>query len=184
MIKWSKGSGKMEDIPSLNTNTLTNKYCQKMHNTVDDNIICKSCYSYYMLQTFRKNCADSWQANSELLSKKRTDLELPYVNAATGAARFHSHGEIINKEHVRNFFKIARKQPDYIFTLWTKKHSIVNSVINEQGKPNNLLLVYSNEFINSKVSLPKNFDKVFNVVTDENNKNINCHGKCRDCMLC
>ena len=54
--RWSNGSGKLEGIPSLNTNTLTNEYCKKMSSSGNDNIICTHCYSVSMLKTFMKYC--------------------------------------------------------------------------------------------------------------------------------
>jgi len=186
MIKWSKGSGKLEDIPSLNTNTLTNKYCKAMHESEQEDIICKECYSYYMLKTFRKNCAEAWQRNSDLLREERTNLELPYVNAALGAARFHSHGELINLQHARHFIRIAQRQPDIIFSLWTKKPVLILLAIMSmrlEKKPKNLILIYSNPKIDTTAELPSGFDKVFNVVTEDSDE-VNCTGKCKDCMLC
>ena len=46
----TKGIGKMQDIRSINTNTLTNEFCIKMHNTKNKLIICGHCYSYEQLE--------------------------------------------------------------------------------------------------------------------------------------
>ena len=62
--RWSVGSGKMEDITSLNTNTLTNDFCNKMKYT---ETICKQCYSHSMLNTYRKNCVPKFEKNSIFL---------------------------------------------------------------------------------------------------------------------
>ena len=66
---WSTGSGKMLGIPSLNTDTTSNKFCQGMYNSKQD-IICNECYSMNMLTTFRKNCKPKFLNNSKYLSTK------------------------------------------------------------------------------------------------------------------
>jgi hypothetical protein len=52
--------------------------------------------------------------------------------------------------------------------------------------PDNLKLIYSNPKIDSKdIKPPKHFVKVFTAYSkDTKIKNINCRGKCVDCMLC
>ena len=60
LLKISKGSGKLEDIQSLNTNTLTNPFCIKQNK--NKNSICNKCYSINMLKTMRKNCVPSRSA--------------------------------------------------------------------------------------------------------------------------
>ena len=64
----TNGSGKLDSIKSINTNTVTNDFCIKMNKAKDTNIICTKCYSHAMLKTFRKNCLPWFQRNSDLLS--------------------------------------------------------------------------------------------------------------------
>jgi len=52
-IHISKGSGKLELINSISTNTLTNDYCSKQ--AKNKKSICSLCYSQKSLKTFRKN---------------------------------------------------------------------------------------------------------------------------------
>ena len=179
--RWSKGSGKMEHIPSLNTNTLTNKFCQSQKDK--ENTICQSCYSFSMLSTFRKNCVPKFEDNSKFLSSRiLKPKELPIVNSY--AARFHSHGELINSTHFKNLISICNNQPNTTFSLWTKKIHLVQNVLRWVDKPKNLILIYSNEHIDKIVDVvPTFFDKVFNNVVKQN-KDINCLGKCIDCMMC
>ena len=96
---WSKGSGKMEGIPSLNDDTVSNPFCQKMSKT---DSICGSCYSMNMLKTFRKKCRPKFEFVGNYLSEKvRKPHELPICPANHG--RFHSHGELRNETHFINF---------------------------------------------------------------------------------
>ena len=180
-LAWSVMSGKMVGIPALNTDTTSNKFC--MSQAKDTNSICSSCYSWNMLQTFRKNAVPRFRKNSEIISKSLLDdNELPRPNGNT--ARFNGHGEIINTYHVQNIVKFALFYPKVTFTLWTKKKSLIQSFFNKNDKPSNLLLVFSNPTVGIIYKdVPKYFDKVFNVV-EQDGDNVNCHGKCIDCMKC
>ena len=180
---WSVGSGKMIGIPSLNTDTPSNKFCQGMYNSTKENIICKECYSMSMLNTFRKNCRPKFTNNSKFLSSKIHAREyLPPCPSTTG--RFHSHGELINSIHLENMLNICLNQPMTTFTLWTKRKNIVNKVLKNRDKPKNLILIYSNPYVDTIVEdVPKHFDKTFNNVSTEQDI-INCNGKCLDCMMC
>ena len=97
-VKLSKMTGKLIGITGENTNPLTNEYCKANNNTVHDNHICKHCYSCYMLHTFRKNCINAFQHNSELLSKPLSDKAIPLIK--TPLCRINAHGELINDTHL------------------------------------------------------------------------------------
>lgn len=178
--KWSKMTGKLEGIPALNTDTTTNKYCIKMKDEKDT--ICASCYSWSMLQTFRKNCVPRFKKNSDYLSAKKHDAEyLP--KAKSTVARFNGHGELINSNHFHNILTICENQPKTTFTLWTKKKELVQSVLKKRVKPSNFILVYSNPYPDTIAPLPERFDKTFNNVTFNSDK-INCNMECIDCLMC
>ena len=180
---WSVGSGKMLGIPSLNTDTTSNKFCQGMYNSNKEILICRECYSMSMLTTFRKNCKPKFLNNSKYLSSKIHSREyLPICPSNVG--RFHSHGELINSNHLYNLINICLNQPMTTFTLWTKRKNIVTRVLKNVDKPKNLILVYSNPYVDKlDVELPKYFDKVFNNVS-EDSSNVNCSKKCIECMMC
>ena len=180
MLKISVGSGKMKGLNSLNTNTLTNEFCQK--SSKKDNLICSMCYSVQQLKTYRKNCQPSWENNSKLLSERIIDeFYLPQITDEI--FRFNSHGELINDNHMINIINLVNKNYRTTFTLWTKRIGIVNKVLKEYKKPKNLILIYSSPILNSQCILPKNFDKVFTGF-ESDNENINCFGDCLDCRKC
>ena len=180
-LKWSVMSGKMSGIPALNTDTTTNKFC--IAKSKDENSICSKCYSWNMLKTFRKNAVPRFKMNSDIISERVLDFnELP--RPKTNNVRFNGHGEIINTNHVQNIVNYALFYPKVTFTLWTKKRGLIQAFFNKHKKPVNLILIYSNEIVGSVYkSVPKHFDKVFNVVP-HGNYEINCKGKCIDCMKC
>jgi hypothetical protein len=183
-IKISKMSGKLFNIRAINTDTVTNNFCQKMRKCKSN--ICSECYSDNMLRTFRKNCRPAFQNNSDILSAKKP-FKTPRIK--DDIFRFSAHGELINQNHVTNIFSIIKQNPDTVFALWTKRPNLVNKYLSNNTKPKNIILIYSNPKLNTYAKLPLNFDKTFNVFTDnyiaENDININCGSKsCRNCMIC
>ena len=184
MLHVSKPDGKLQGIKAIGTNTLNNTFCYKMNNVQDDKIICTKCYSWAMLQGFRKNVAEALQRNTEALSKTVLSYkDLPVIK--DDVFRFQHHGELINMKHLKNLVNIARKNPDCTFALWTKRKDMVAKYV--ATLPSNLILVYSNPRIDKVITKPpKHFHKVFNNVSPDNlTSQQNCTGqKCRDCMLC
>jgi hypothetical protein len=174
-------TGKLVDIPAINTNTLTNEFCQKMHNS-SPQCICTDCYSFAMLEGSRKNCASAWEKNSILL-KSNILQELPQFNSLY--VRFHGHGELINETHFINYLLITEHNPKTTFSLFTKRHRLVKKVLETRKKPHNLILVYSNPLVDRITDKkPQYFHKVFNTVTQENAQD-NCTGKkCIECLAC
>jgi len=74
VIKVSRMTGKLDGLAAINTNTLSNEFCQQQH--AAGKTICGDCYSVRMLQTHRQNCVDPWEQNSRALARPITDLEL------------------------------------------------------------------------------------------------------------
>ena len=180
--KWSVMSGKLQGISALNTDTTSNSYCKAMSKKQDT--ICSICYSWNMLQTFRKNCVPRFKQNSDYLSSKVHDVD--YLPDPPGPVnRFNGHGEIINKNHLENLLRICEKNPRMTFSLWTKKDRMVSQYIRtrEGQKPKNLILIFSYPYPNTVAKLPPGFDKTFNNVTTDS-KDINCDAKCKDCKMC
>jgi len=185
MLKVSNGSGKMLDIRSLNTNTLTNPFCQKMVKSKNKSIICTQCYSDAMLRGIRKNCATAWQQNSDILSGGLIpDHMLPTILDAF--TRISGHGEVINMTMIENIHNIINHNPHCIFGWWTKRKDLIHQFYKTHDKPENLILIYSNPIIDRVMTTPpKFFDRTFNNVSKDSAIDQNCTGqKCIDCMLC
>ena len=186
IVKVSKMSGKLSGIPAINTNTVTNEFCIKMKDT---DSICSSCYSHRMLNTYRKNCQNAFQFNSDVLSKSVLIEDfLPVINSAF--FRFNGHGELINMVHLINIVNICKKNPHTNFALWTKRKNLINKLFKYSDSyhpPKNLILIYSNPKIDCvQIEPPVHFHKVFNNVSKPIYKSIeNCTGqKCIECLAC
>ena len=178
-VSISTMTGKLLNIPTINTNPLDNKFCNRMCKT---NAVCKHCYSRAMLQGLRKNCGPVWSQNGKILSESIIpDDQLPVINSVW--FRFSGHGELLNSTHFLNLCKIATHNHRTQFVLWTKRKDIVRKHIQEV--PSNMRLIYSNPRLNNVMKhAPDGFDKVFNVVSKDSYKS-NCHGKaCWQCGLC
>ena len=182
MVKVSVMTGKLVEIPAINTNTLTNKFCQKMHSSCEK-CICWDCYSFAMLEGSRKNCQPAWQLNSEILSGGLLGYPLPQFNSLY--VRFDGHGELINETHFINYLLITEHNPKTTFSLFTKRHKLVKRVLETRKKPQNLILVYSNPLVDRITDkIPYHFDKVFNTTTEKSTRD-NCTGrKCIECLAC
>jgi len=180
-----KGTGKLAGMPSLNTNTASNPFCEAMHNSPDERVICRTCYSMYALNTYRKNCATAWQHNSDQLSQPLEDWQIPRLNAVY--FRFHSHGEVLNETHAVNLLRICEVNPRTTFVLMTKQHKLVIRAVEKHGLPDNLILIYSNP-LKDRITehKPKYFHKVFNVASGtERHSSDNCSGRtCIECLNC
>jgi len=180
-IHISKGHFKLEEINSISTDTSTNKYCLKQSKI--KNSICSKCYSMKSLTGYRKNMTKVLSKNSRLLSSSiiQTSL-LPTINSLY--FRFSSHGELINETHLINLVNITKKNKHCNFTLWTKRTDLIFRYFDNNKKPKNLILIFSNSLLDRPLKKPpKYFDKTFNNVT-EKIPSINCHSKCKDCLLC
>lgn len=183
MVHITKHTGKMNGFESISTNNLSNPYCKLMSSI--KTTICYKCYAN-KLCNLRPSLADKLEQNSKELSEKVLDVkDLPIVNRLY--FRFNSFGELINRTHLTNLVNICKVNPRTMFTLWTKRISIVKDL----EKPKNLLLIYSNPIVDNVPNinnLPNVFDKVFSVYTkefvNEYELEINCQKRCLNCLKC
>ena len=174
----SKMTGKLVHMPAINTNTLTNEFCIRQHQT---DTICFECYSFDMLQGHRKNCAPAFERNSVALSELIDYDDLPFLNYAY--VRINGHGELINENHLDNIIAIAVKNPQCTFALWTKRVSLIRNRLDLI--PDNLILVFSNPKVDRVIGVPRGFHKVFNNVSKGSTRPQNCTGrKCIECLAC
>jgi len=184
MIHLSIGSGKMENIVSINTSSLSNPFCKKMSENKEN--ICSRCYSS-RYEYWRKYFRNYIQNNLKILSNEKIKKEeIPDQIKSAKLIRLHSFGELINNLHYENFIRIAEWFSDITFSLWTKR----DDIIKKYEKPKNLILVRSSFKIN-KIDEPDidKYDHVFTVFNKSyikrNSIYINCGGKsCISCLKC
>ena len=182
-VKVSKMSGKLGKVPAINSNTLTNPFCQAMQKC--QGCVCAHCYSQSMLKGYRRNCAPAFEHNSKLLSQSTLEpKQLPRIRR-NDIARFHAHGELLGLRHMVNLVNIARKNPGVVFGFWTKRKDIVGRYFRSgRTLPDNIVLIYSNPKLDKPCAVPKYFHKAFSVVTRDTG-NVNCGARnCDTCRRC
>jgi len=186
VIHISKMTGKLDGFKAISSNTITNPYCIKQNASGDPSNICTKCYSNIMLKSYRKNMQASLERNSQALANNILPIDqLPIVLDAF--FRFNAHGELINDIHLQNLVNITIKNPSCNFALWTKQNGIIKKFFDNNPKPANLILIYSNPKISTILAkIPKHFDKTFNnVLETEYQDQQNCTGQqCKTCLLC
>ncbi len=193
-ITISEMTGKLSGVPAINTSPLDNPFCEKMAHT---DSICAKCYSRRMVSGLRKNCREGWKDNGNILSTRllsageikalRLESKAPF-----GIVRFSAHGELINYKHAYNLIKIAQLYPALSFGLWTKRLDVLSEVFVEAEieKPSNMIVIYSNPAVDSRIPVSlvqvryPFVDKVFNVVAKDS-ADVNCGARsCATCRLC
>ena len=184
---FSEMSHKLEGMLAINSNPLTNPYCQAM--SKNPLTICHECYSQKMLKGIRRNCIPKFERVGAMMSKSIIPFaEIPVIKDKI--ARFSAHGELINMTHLHNCVEIAKANPRTTWGLWTKKFWYLNQYWRKGNVlPDNIVLIYSNPYKDTVRELPKGFNKIFNVYSKEyaekNNIEINCGAKrCLNCKLC
>ncbi len=184
MLNISELSGKMESFYSLSTSVWSNPYCQARSYITDT--ICQKCYSRRV--SYRKAFVNALENNSVILESKLYEYtDFPYIPFSV--FRLESHGDLRNVTHARNYIRLARRNPHCTFALWTKNHGFMDKAIELEGKPDNLIIGQSSEYLNREIS--KTYwwtDFTFTVFTpgyaEAHEIKINCPKKCKDCMRC
>ena len=126
-------SGKMEGITGITTSCRTCQFCKvqwkflQEHPELAELHICSHCYAYRASGN-KRSCWDHYDRNTVILAGNmhRSDLpNLTFNNAGSPYARFNTHGEIPNEKCLINFYKIARRNPNFRFALWTKRWGLL-----------------------------------------------------------
>lgn len=176
----STHSGKMKNIQSISTTTKHNLFCQAAQ--MVEGSVCSKCYARNY-EAMRPALVKALNRNSEFLKEVLPITDLPYLNASI--FRFSSFGELLNTNHAVNLLNIAKKNPETMFAVWTKRANLMQAAIRKVGLPDNINLIYSAPMINKKPKLPKYFTKTFTVYSKDSNQEFNCAAKsCVTCRLC
>lgn len=173
-VTYHKGSGKMRNMVSINTDTYTNPFCQAMSKI--EGSVCAKCYAMRLSKLYGKDSMQIFVRNGAILSDEIQDWQIPRLNVAF--CRFHSFGELLSDIHFVNLVRIAKANPDTHFALWTKRPKLVAT----QLAPPNLVLVHSTLMINGDPYIPPGFHKSFTVRDDM--QLLNCNESCFDCLAC
>lgn len=188
-------SGKIEGITSLDSSALSCEFCKTMRENAQHNsaIVCGDCYAA-ALARFRVNMEQRHRLNQDILSDTLFEIdELANIPFNTIYNRFNSDGDIENTIQARNYLRIAKANSNKHFALWFKNLPAVKAARELEGKPENVIFIYSSCMIGfSSERIMEMFpwiDYVFTVYPDHDSTNkaiaagaCECNGrKCFDC---
>jgi len=178
-LKFSEGTGKLKGVGSLNVS----KPLACIQRMMDLESVCSKCYMDRFMAVY-KTAKLNYMCNAKILTTRELeDNEIPFLY--TDILRINSFGELHNVMHLWNIYKIALKNPQVLFVIWTKETEIVWEL---RDKPENVRLIYSSYKLNKEEECPPMFWGTFTVFNAdyafENKVRVNCNGKCRICMIC
>lgn len=178
-------SGKMSGIISLSTSVLCNPICQQRRK--EGNSICAHCFAATNM-AYRTSMQPVYEKNFRILNGSiLDDSVIPIISSRYG--RGESFGDYASANSVINFWKLAKKNPDTQFAMWTKNLRFIAEAI-EAGwkKPSNVQIVYSSPFVNKTAVVPEKYagfvDKVFTVYDKKEAKNVDINCGARSCLAC
>lgn len=181
---------KMDGFLSLNTSVFENSFCMKMCKSKKN--ICHNCYARSIEMTYTNLGKHLKENTRELITplsdESLNDIVLKIKTSNRKYIRLHSFGELVNIEHLKNFYNIVEQCENQTFGLWTKRKDLVMKMYPDD-KPENLSLIYSNPIIDKSLRwIPEQFNGTFTVLSykycKEHNVIPNCTGKCMTCLRC
>lgn len=159
-------TGKIAGLQSCDSSAHGCSFCEKMIAAAEKGrkdgkrIICGSCYDIKQ-ENYRTGVKNRHGLNLLIMSSVLfTEEELATLAIYTPFARFNSSGDIENVIHARNYLRIAKSHKNTHFTFWFKNLAAVNKAVQLEGKPENVLFIYSDPIINGSVK-PEVFFKAF-----------------------
>jgi len=178
-VKISKGNSKLGAIPSVSLPSI--KTCR--------NCACQEkCYAQ-KLERLRPAVRNAYQHNLEVWLKDPETYwrEVEASIMMSRFFRFHVSGDIPSFKYLVNMVEIARRQPHCEILCFTKKHNLVNELIEQGGElPSNLHMIFSGwvglEMANP-FSLPEAHVRYRDGSTTAREDAIECSGNCTECAL-
>ena len=193
-------TGKLEDFYAISTSVLMNKICQARARI--EGCICKDCYAASSAGS-RSALCQALETNFLVLNNFLISIEawatlpIPSINQC---ARIEAHGDVATELCAINYMHIILSHSYLTFAVWTKNLELWRDVLEEYGKPDNMIFIASSPMENVVMELPewakKYVDHIFTVFTEEyaktHNIKINCgtweghdlDHRCKNCMKC
>ena len=181
-------TGKLEDVLGASTFAGENENCQKM--ACDPEKVCSHCYAM-AYSSFKPNVRIAYTRNGRVLKNAIIPVEYWPVMIGYPIARIESFGDVASTIQCINYINFTKANEHITFTFFTKAPGFWNMAIKQTGKPENMVAVISNPFLNG-IDFSVKFswaDYIFTVYSmdfaAENNITINCGGKrCITCRRC
>ena len=181
-------TGKLENVLGISTFAGENKNCETM--AADPTKVCSHCYAM-AYSSFKPIVRETYTRNGRVLKNAIIPVEYWPVMIGYPIARIESFGDVASTIQCINYINFTRANAHITFTFFTKAPGFWNMAIKQAGKPENMVSVVSNPFLNgSEFSINFSWaDYIFTVYdmeyAAENNIEINCGGKrCITCQRC
>ena len=189
-------SGKLSGIPAISTNCTINSRCMANAEKQKDGFtnICKECFAQSTIDQY-DSLSINLTKNYALLTSDILDLSDLPIFGNVRYVRLEAFGDLDNVIQAINYLHIAQINPEVNFALWTKNPDILDKAVGEVGKPENITLIVSSQFINCVESADYDWiDHIFTVWSDRETAEANGHCvNCRaivngkeqnSCMMC
>lgn len=180
-------SGKMSGIPSISTSCLENPICKARMKDPDS--ICAHCFAAATLTRYTA-AGKAMQTNYNLLTDSILPLDVLPIFCNVAIVRIESFGDVANVTQAINYANICKVNPNVTFAWWTKNANILEKAFQIVGKPENVLVIESSEYVNvEKTNVSAISDKVFTVydadTIEKENISVNCGARsCATCRRC
>ena len=180
---------KLEGLKSLSSCCLDNPFC--IARMLDPDCICSHCYAGAQ-QSYQAGLADHNVINGYILSNVEIPVGIWRIAFSLKVFdcsffRIESFGDVKNYIHALNYHHFISAFPSVTFAVWTKNVTLWEKVLNDHGKPANMVYIVSACELNTVPEKVSGYaDHVFTVYTKEYiesyNVVINCRKKCAECI--
>lgn len=145
----SHPTGKMAGIPAISESCVCNEFCAAMHKRVGT--ICSHCYAQESL-AFKQAARLRYSRNTEIMSQGEIPWDdLPRIYS--DIFRLETHGDWVNLQSAINEIRIAEKNPQVEFTVWTKRINLLRQLArNGYTKPDNFHIKVSSPYLDRELS--------------------------------
>ena len=178
-VKISNGNSKMGKIPSVSLPAGLTCRCDCECN--------KKCYAK-RLERLRPAVRKAYQSNYDLLINNPETYwrEVEASIMMSRFFRFHVSGDITDESYLVHMIEIATRTPHCEILCFTKRYEIVNKVLLEWVKPENLHLILSGwkglDMFNP-FDLPEAHVRYKDGTTTAREDAIECTGNCARCAI-
>lgn len=178
-VKISNGNSKMGKIPSVSLPAGLTCRCDCECN--------KKCYAK-RLERLRPAVRKAYQSNYDLLINNPETYwrEVEASIMMSRFFRFHVSGDITDESYLVHMIEIATRNPHCEILCFTKRYEIVNKVLLEWVKPENLHLILSGwkglDMFNP-FDLPEAHVRYKDGITTAREDAIECTGNCARCAI-
>lgn len=178
-VKISNGNSKMGKIPSVSLPAGLTCRCDCECN--------KKCYAK-RLERLRPAVRKAYQSNYDLLINNPETYwrEVEASIMMSRFFRFHVSGDITDESYLVHMIEIATRNPHCEILCFTKRYEIVNKVLLEWVKPENLHLILSGwkglDMFNP-FDLPEAHVRYKDGTTTAREDAIECTGNCARCAI-